>query len=118
MKLALFGPRILVRCEPVGERMVGRIIIQDKHSERTRFADVVAVGDDVRKQRTKWWHFRIGRVWFGGTPIYAPGDRVMISWYTGAHIHILEDDLFGNKPDEDLDRFVMESEILGKVIPD
>jgi co-chaperonin GroES (HSP10) len=76
--------------------MVGRIIVSDKHSERTRFADVVAVGDGVKN--------------------YKPGDKIMISWYTGSHVHILEDDLFGNKPDEDLDRFVMESEILGKVI--
>lgn len=98
MKLALFGPRLLIRCEAVDERKVGRVIITSNHSERTRFAEVVAIGDEVKH--------------------YAVGDKVMISWYTGSHVHILEDNLFGNKPDEDLDRFVMESEILGKVIPD
>ena len=96
MRLELFGKRLLIRCEPVEERKVGRIIVADKHSERTRFANVVAVGNEVMD--------------------YHPGDKVMISWYTGSHIHIMEEDLFGNKPDEDLDRLVMEAEILGKVI--
>lgn len=98
MRLALYGPRILLRCDPVEETKVGRIIIQEKHSERTRFATIIAIGDDVKN--------------------YVPGDRVLISWYTGSHVHIIGGELFGNKNDEDLDRFVSESEILAKVIPD
>ena len=98
MKLALYGPRILLRCEPAEEIKVGRIVIPDKHSERTRLAEVIAIGDDVKN--------------------YVPGDKVMISWYTGSHVHIVGGELFGKPNDEDLDRFVSESEILAKVLPD
>ncbi len=98
MRLELYGDRILVLCDPVEEKKVGLVYIADKHSERTRLATVVSVGDTVSK--------------------YKDGDRILLSWYTGVHVHLIGEKLWGVDANEDRHRLVMESEILGKIVPD
>jgi co-chaperonin GroES (HSP10) len=95
MKLELFGHRILILCDAVSERKIGSIILADQHSERSRTATVVTVGDKVTN--------------------YAAGDKVLLSWYTGVHLHLIGEELFGSVVDEDRHRLVMEDELLGKL---
>jgi co-chaperonin GroES (HSP10) len=110
VRLKLYDKRLFILCDAVEERKVGSIIIADKHSERSRLATVLAVGDKV-KHPGKWWQF-----WL--RPHFKPGDRILISWYTGVHLHVFGDKVFGQEIDEDRHRFVMEGEILTKVLPD
>lgn len=98
MRLELYGKRILILCDAIEERKIGSIIISDKHAERSRVATIVAVGDKVVN--------------------YQEGDRVLLSWYTGVHIHVFGDTLFGVEVDEDRHRLVNEDELLGKILPD
>lgn len=98
MRLELYGDRILVLCDAVEERKIGSLYVADKHSERTRLATVISVGDTVSK--------------------YRAGDRILLSWYTGVHVHLLGEKLWDVDADEDRHRLVMESEILGKIVPD
>lgn len=98
MRLELYGDRILVLCDPVEEKKVGLVYVADKHSERTRLATIISVGDTVTK--------------------YKPGDRVLLSWYTGVHIHLIGEKLWDIEADEDRHRMVMEGEILGKLVDD
>lgn len=98
MTLSLFGKRLLIRCDEIAERKVGSIIISDKHAERSRVATILAVGTDVKN--------------------YHIGDRVLLSWYTGVHLHVFGDTLFGETVDEDRHRLVNEDELLGKILPD
>jgi len=107
MVLTLYGSRILILCDDMAEK-VGRIFVADKHSERSRTATIIATGDGIRKTRTKWWH-----LW--KTPIFKVGDKVLLSWYTGVHLHLIDKELFGIPVDEDKHRLVMEGEILGKL---
>ena len=95
MTLHLYGKRILVFCDAVAERKVGSIILADKHAERSRIATILAVGDEVKN--------------------YYVGDRVLLSWYTGVHLHVFGDTLFGTEVDEDRHRLVNEDEILAKI---
>jgi co-chaperonin GroES (HSP10) len=94
MVLTLYGSRLLILCDEMAEK-VGRIFVADKHSERSRTATVVAVGDEVKN--------------------YQVGDKVLLSWYTGVHLHLIDKELFGIPVDEDKHRLVMEGEILGKL---
>lgn len=95
MRLELFGKRILILCDQIAERKVGSIILADKHAERSRTAIVLAVGGDVKN--------------------YIVGDKVLLSWYTGVHLHVLGETLFGQEVDEDRHRLVNEDELLGKI---
>ncbi len=95
MNLCVFGNRLLVLCDAVEERKIGSIIIADNHSERSRLATVLKTGKDVRN--------------------YAVGDKVLISWYTGIHLHILGEKIAGIDVDEDRHRILREDEILAKV---
>ena len=94
MNLTLYGSRILILCDDMAEK-VGRIFVADKHSERSRTAKVLAIGDKVEN--------------------YAVGDKILLSWYTGVHLHLIDKELFGIPVDEDKHRLVMEGEILGKL---
>jgi co-chaperonin GroES (HSP10) len=98
MKLGLYGKRILIFCDEISERKVGSLIISDKRAERSRVATILAVGGDVKN--------------------YQVGDRVLLSWYTGVHLHVFGDTLFGETVDEDRHRLVNEDELLGKILPD
>jgi co-chaperonin GroES (HSP10) len=94
MKLELFGTRLLILCDEMVEK-IGRIIVPEKHSERSRTAVVVACGDRVENYQT--------------------GDKILLSWYTGVHLHLPGAELFGVPVDEDRHRLVREDEILGKL---
>ena len=95
MNLTLFGNRILLLCDAISEKKIGSIIIPEGRSERSRTAVVVAVGDNVFN--------------------YHAGDSVLVSWYTGIHIHLDGKDLFGVPVDEDRHRIVRDEEILGRL---
>jgi hypothetical protein len=58
-------------------------------------ATVLKVGDEVKN--------------------YAPGDRIVISWYTGIHLHIIGEQIGGADIDEDRHRILRDEEILAKV---
>jgi len=94
VNLNLYGNRLLLWCDDL-EQKVGSIIVAQQHSERSRTATVVAVGDGVEN--------------------YRPGDKVLLSWYTGVHLHLLGKELFGQPVDEDRHRIVREDELLGKL---
>ena len=95
MNLTLFGNRLLLLCDAVEERKIGSVYVAEKHSERSRPATVVAVGNEAKH--------------------YAVGDRVLISWYTGVHLHLVGESLFDVPVDEDRHRIVRDEEILGKL---
>ena len=95
MQLTLFGNKILILCDAISEKKIGSIIIPEGRSERSRTAVVVAVGDSVKN--------------------YVPGDTVLLSWYTGVHLHLDGKDLFGVPVDEDRHRIVRDEEILGRL---
>jgi co-chaperonin GroES (HSP10) len=95
MTLTLFGRRVLLLLDAIAERKIGSIILAEKHSERSRTATVVAVGNDVTE--------------------YRAGDRVLLSWYTGVHLHLIGEELFGVPVDEDRHRIVRDEEILGRL---
>jgi co-chaperonin GroES (HSP10) len=90
----LFGNRLLIQCDDMKEQ-VGRIIMPNQHSERSRTAQVIAVGDRVEN--------------------YMVGDKVLISWHIGTHIHLPGQELFGITVDEDKTRIVRDEEILMKL---
>ena len=81
---------LLVELDAVQERKVGGVLIVDKHSEKIRIATVLDVGKDVTE--------------------YKKGDRVILNYYTGAILYIL--DLGWHN---DTHKIVMEDNILGKV---
>ena len=95
MQLEVYGSRLLVLCDEMNEK-VGSIIMPGKHAERSRTARVLSVGDKVEH--------------------YQAGDKILISWYTGVHLHLPGHNLFDIPVDEDRHRMIMESEILGKII--
>ena len=95
MNLTLFGNRILLLCDAISEKKIGSIIIPEGRSERSRTAVVIAIGDGVINYRV--------------------GDSVLVSWYTGVHIHLDGKDLFGVPVDEDRHRIVRDEEILGRL---
>lgn len=90
----LYGDRLLVLCDEMVDK-VGSIIMPNQHSERSRTAKVIAVGNKVEH--------------------YVPGDSILLSWYTGVHIHLPGKELFGTRVDEDRHRIVREEEILMKL---
>ena len=94
MELEIYGSKLLIYCDEMVNQ-VGRIIMPEKHSERSRTATVVLAGDNVKN--------------------FAVGDRVLISWYTGVHTHLVGKFIGGVEVDEDRHRFVREEEILAKI---
>ena len=94
MEVTLFDDRVLLVFDGLKDRY-GKIILPNAHSERTRKATVKIVGPDVKN--------------------YAPGDRVVMSWYTGITLHLDGETLFGEDIDEERYRIVREGEILMKI---
>ena len=94
MKLEIFGNRLLLLCDELSDK-IGSIIMPGKHSERSRTATVLAVGDKVEN--------------------YKVGHTVLISWYTGVHLHLVGKELFDTPVDEDRHRIVRDEEILGRL---
>lgn len=76
MKLRLLEDNVLIVCDEM-IKSAGLIELPDAHSERSRTATVVAVGP--------------GRVDYKGELTPNPlkvGDRVVIKWSTGDHLHL------------------------------
>ena len=83
------GDRVYIELEPMQEK-VKRIMVPDDHSERTRVATVLATGPECQ-------HLCVG-------------DRVIVSYYTGTILHLLQYDL------TDINhRIARESEIMARV---
>ena len=81
------GRRVLIQVDPQ-ETKVGDIHLA-KHSERTRKATVLAVGDECVS--------------------LSAGDRVLIFWSTGTHLHLI-----GDRIQDDLTRICSEHDVLAK----
>jgi co-chaperonin GroES (HSP10) len=69
----------------------GNVFIPDRHSEQTRIGTVIAIGDKVTR--------------------YAPGDRIVMSYYTGTVLHLMQLDMRDERH-----RMMSEEEGLGTVI--
>lgn len=98
MRLSLKDDRMFIILNKVEEKKIGRIVIPDQHSERSRIGVVMGCGPDVTK--------------------YMIGDKVLISWYTGTRIHLDGAELYGQPVDEDSFRIMRECEILSQVLED
>ena len=75
----------------------GLVVLPEKHKEQTRVGTVIAVGDMVTR--------------------YEPGDRILMSYYTGTVLHLMQLDMRDERH-----RMMSEEEGLGTVegypIPD
>lgn len=91
LKLSPWGDRLYIILDDPKES-VGLIQLPEKHSERSRIATVISIGEGVT-------HFKVG-------------DKVLISYYTGIFVH-LPDLAYRSK--EDLHRIVREDEILARI---
>ena len=90
MRIIPVGDSIYLEVLPMREEQ-GLIKLPEVHSERTRKAVVRAIGDEVKK--------------------YKVGDKVLISYFTGTHLHLFELNAY-DKPD--LHRMVRQDAILAK----
>lgn len=104
LDLKVYGDRVVIVLDEMAEYTVYkdpttgkvfRLSNADEHSERTRFATVMAVGDDPET---------INR--------FKPGDRIIMSWHGGTRIHLLDKTIYGRVWPEDLLRIVRTEEIL------
>jgi co-chaperonin GroES (HSP10) len=104
LDLQTYGDRLVIVLDDLAEDTVYkdpttgkvfRLKNADSHSERTRFATVMAVGDDLECIR----RFKVG-------------DRVIVSWHCGVRIHLLDKTIYGQLWPEDLLRIVRTEEIL------
>jgi len=69
----------------------GMIILPEKHKEQTRIGTVIATGDKVTR--------------------YEPGDRILMSYYTGTVLHLMQLDMRDERH-----RMMSEEEGLGTVL--
>jgi co-chaperonin GroES (HSP10) len=104
LDLKVYGDRVVVVLDEMAEFTVykdpstGRVFKMtnaDEHSERTRFATVMAVGDNPETQS----RFKVG-------------DRIIMSWHGGTRLHFLDKTVYGRMWSEDLLRIVRDEEIL------
>jgi co-chaperonin GroES (HSP10) len=98
LRLQMFEDRLFVILGEVEEKKIGRIIVPDSHSERSRIGVVMDVGPEVKD--------------------YKVGDRILVSWYTGTRVHLDGETMYGKPVVEDAFRVMRECEILGKVLED
>lgn len=96
MKFKLKGDRILLFCDKVEEKKVGRLYTPETHSEPTRIATVIDVGDEVKD--------------------YIVGDRVSISFYTGVKVYFMGKKVYGEDSHPEAHRIVREIEILSGIV--
>lgn len=83
------GDRVYIELEPMQDRTKS-IMLPDDHHERTRVATVTAVGPECEH--------------------LAVGDTVLVSYYTGTILHLLQYALTGINH-----RIARESEIMARV---
>lgn len=104
LDLTVYGDRLVIVLDEMAEYTVykdpttGRVFKlsnADEHSERTRFATIMAVGDDPETVRR-----------------FKTGGRVIVSWHGGTRIHLLNKTIYGKVWKEDLLRIVRTEEIL------
>lgn len=97
MKFKLHGDRLLLFFDKVEEKKVGSILYApDTHSEPTRIATVMDIGDQVKD--------------------YSIGDRVAVSFYTGIKVYFMGEKVYGEDSHPEAHRIVRETEILSGVI--
>ena len=89
--------RVYTILDSVEERMVGRIVIPDKASTPSRIGTVQAVGPDIKDLK--------------------PGDRVLVSYYSGVAIDMPELHVHNGKKGggQDIHRIFTPQEILATV---
>jgi co-chaperonin GroES (HSP10) len=91
-KIKPWGENILVKCEPVGERTYGKIVLSEKISEHTTNGVIEAIGAKCETA-------------------LKVGDRIFFSAFNGAHIDMktygIADDSY---------RVIREDEIQGIII--
>jgi co-chaperonin GroES (HSP10) len=105
IKLIVYGDRLVVVYDDFVDTMVFKkpdgkefaMKAPDTHSERTRGATVMAVGDDEETQR----NFKVG-------------DRLLLSWHSGTRLHLMDKIVYGRTWPEDLLRVIRTEEILTK----
>ena len=90
MEIRPHGNRLYVIVDRVEERKIGNLYVPDNHSEHSRIATVVAAGEDAKH--------------------YKPGDRIVISYYTGIVIDLPELNIIGEG--QDVHRIIREDEVL------
>jgi len=104
LDLQTYGDRLVIVLDDLAEDTVYkdpttgkvfRLKNADEHSERTRFATIMAVGDDPECQSR-----------------FELGDRIIVSWHCGVRIHLLDKTIYGRVWPEDLLRIVRTEEIL------
>jgi co-chaperonin GroES (HSP10) len=69
----------------------GLVVLPEKHKEQTRVGTVIAIGDEVDR--------------------YVPGDRILMSYYTGTVLHLMQLDMRDERH-----RMMSQEEGLGTVI--
>lgn len=106
LNLVPYGDRMVV----VFDDFVDTLVFKDKegkafsmkapetHSERTRAATIMAIGDDPEMRQ----HFKVG-------------DRIFLSWHAGTRLHLLDKIIYGRTWPEDLLRVVRSEEVLVKL---
>ena len=90
MKIIPVNDTLYIRLNEVEEQQIGRIILPDKHEERTRIGTVLATGDKVK--------------------LFKAGDKILVSYFAGIHLHLPTEGIMN-----DTHRILTENEVLAKV---
>jgi co-chaperonin GroES (HSP10) len=110
MKIIPWDKRVYVKLDKVEEKKSeGGILLPDKHSEESRLATILAIGDMVNEERTrrrKWFQIWKRRKWIDGTEI-KPGQRIVVQFYAGISLHMVTGGML-----DDTRRLITESNIL------
>ncbi len=91
----------LVQLDDFQEKSAGGIYMPEKHQEQNRIGTVLKCGRLSPYLRES------------GRRQYEPGDRVIVSFYTGVVLHIVKYNIGIGK--QDRTRLINVSEILGKI---
>ena len=90
MKIQPQKNNLYVKLEPVGEKKVRGIYHPGKHTEFSRIATVLAIGNEVKKEG-----------------LYKVGDKVLVNWTAGVVLDLIEEAM-----EADCHRIVSDNEIL------
>jgi len=89
MKVKPLGRAILVKLDPVQKKEIKPgLWVSDKHSEQTRTGTILALGDEVDKEKFKVGD-RIGIMYYTGNIVYLYEE----GWYDDTHRIITEDEI-------------------------
>lgn len=95
MKLSVFDDRLIVELDSLVVKTKFGIDLPEIHSERTRIGTIIEGGDKIAP--------------------YKVGDRILIQWHTGAHLHFIRQEINGVPASEDRHRILCAHEILARV---